>query len=42
MLPRDYFASNRFLVEERGITERGANTSTASAARRRSCASRAT
>ena len=33
MLPRDYFASNRFLVEERGIIERGANTSAASAAR---------
>ena len=32
MLPRDYFASNRFLVEERGIIERGANTSAASAA----------
>jgi hypothetical protein len=22
LVPRDYFASNRFLVEERGITER--------------------
>ena len=32
MLPRDYFASNRFLVEERGMIERGANTSAASAA----------
>jgi hypothetical protein len=41
MLPRD-FDSNRFLAEERGIAERCANTSAASAARRRSCASRAT
>jgi hypothetical protein len=41
LLPRDYSSSNRFLVEERGITGRRANTSAANAARRRSCASRA-
>ena len=41
MLPRDYFASNRLLVEERGITGRRGNTSATSPARRRSCAARA-
>jgi hypothetical protein len=35
LLPRDYYASNRFLADERGLTTRRAYTAAASAARRK-------
>jgi hypothetical protein len=34
-LPRDYFDANRFLVDERGLSERGRYPSAANAARRK-------